>query len=213
MGDSGLLKSALFFLCVILVALLVMPKDCARRAAGPIGALQRAKSRPKGLHIETATPPPKSTAVTYPAGIDGARLQYSIEIDSHFAAPMILTCPKRSGAPGNEALLAALQSLHYVEAQPDGNYAFTHDGLLNLTATDNGTNWSIPVAKRQFIRVTAIDCAAADQCTVEFLWQWQPNDVGQAMQPPLGPQKGTAKIIGGPGGWVVAEVGGIETVW
>src|ERR1041385_8702824 len=89
MGDSGILKSALFFLCITLVVLLFMPKDCAKKAAAPLAALRHAKSGggAKGLHIETSTPAPASHDVTYPGGLDAARLQYLIEIDGHFAAP------------------------------------------------------------------------------------------------------------------------------
>ena len=207
MGDSGILKFALFALCIILVVLLFMPKDCAKKAAGPIAALKQSKSGgTKGLHIESSTPPPESAQVTYPAGIDAARLQYLIEIDSNFAAPKNLTCPKRTGMPGDETLLTTLQSLHYVEPQPDGTYALTRDGLMNVTATDNGGTWSIPVAKRRFVKTDAIDCTASDQCNLKFTWQWQPNDVGQAMQPQLTPQPGTARIIGGAGGWVLTDL-------
>jgi hypothetical protein len=210
MGDSGILKSALFFLCVILVVVLLMPKDCAKKAALPLASLRHAKSggTSKGLHIETSTPPPSSRSVTYPAGLDAARLQYLVEIDPHFAAPMTLTCPKRPGGYpiGTPELCAALQSLHYVERQPDGTYALTRDGIMNANAADNGTSWSVPVAKRQFVRVDAIDCGAADQCTVAFSWQWQPNDIGSAIQPQAAPHSGTAHIVGGPGGWVVSDV-------
>lgn len=212
MGDSGLLKTALFFLCVTLVVLLFMPKDCAKRAAAPLSALRRSKtSAPKGLHIETSTPEPASRNVTYPAGIDAARLQYLIEVDTHFAAPLTLSCPKRIGAAGNAPLVATLQSLHYIEPQPDGSYAMTHDGLLNVAATDEGAWWSVPVAKRQFTHVDAIDCSASDQCSVTFTWQWLPNDLGQAMQPQLSPQTGTARLVGGAGAWVVSGVTGVDT--
>ena len=214
MGNSGLLKSALFFLCVTLVVLLVMPKDCARKAAGPIAALRRATTpRQKGLHIETSTPAPKWQQVTYPAGIDAARLQYLIEIDSRFAAQKTMSCPKQSGGVGDVSLVTALQALHYIEPQPDGSYAFTREGLLNVAAADDGSSWSVPIAKRQFVHVDAIDCSAADQCAVTFTWNWLPNDVGKAMQPPAAPQSGSARIVGGPGGWVVSDVSGIDPIW
>ena len=206
MGDSGLLKSALFFLCAVFIIVLFMPKDCAKKAAAPLAALRHSKGGSKGLHIETSTPAPASGAVAYPAGLDAARLQYLIEINANFAAPKNLTCPKHPGMPGNETLLTTLQSMHYVELQPDGTYALTRDGLMNVSATDNGGTWSIPVAKRQFLHTDAIDCAASDQCMVTFSWQWQPNDVGQAMQPQIAPQSGTAHIVGGAGGWVVTDV-------
>ena len=215
MNSSGILKSVLFFLCVTLVVLLVMPKDCAKKAAGPLAALRHSKSGgTKGLRIETSTPAPASRNLAYPAGLDAARLQYLIEVDGHFAAPLTLTCPKRPGGYpiGSPELVAALQSLRYIEPQPDGTYALTRDGLMNANATDNGASWSVPVAKRQFVQIDAIDCAAADQCAVTFKWQWQPNDVGQAMQPHLDPHSGTAQIVSGPDGWVVREVGGVDSV-
>ena len=214
MGSSGLLKSALFFLCVTLVILLFMPKDCAKNAAGPIAALRHAKrgGGSKGLRIDSSTPPPDARNVTYPAGLDAARLQYLIEVDPHFAAPKTLTCPKRPGGPplGSPELVAALQSLRFIEVQPDGTYALTREGTMNANATDDGAAWSVPVAKRQFVRIAGIDCAAADQCTVTFQWQWQPNDVGQAMQPQLDPHNGTAHIVSGPDGWVVRDVTDVD---
>ena len=214
MGDSGLLKSVLFFLCVTLVVLLLMPRDCAKKAAVPIAALRRATTPgQKGLHIETSTPVPKSRQVTYPAGIDAARLQYLIEIDSRFAAQKTMSCPKQSGGVGDASLVTALQALHYIEPQPDGSYALTREGSLNAAATDNGSSWSVPVAKRQFVRVDAIDCSAADQCAVTFTWSWLPNDVGKAMEAPTAPQGGSARIVGGPGGWVVSDVSGIDPIW
>ena len=98
MNSSGILKSVLFFLCVTLVVLLVMPKDCAKKAAGPLAALRHSRSgAAKGLRIETSTPAPASRNLAYPAGLDAARLQYLIEVDGHFAAPLTLTCPKRPG--------------------------------------------------------------------------------------------------------------------
>src|SRR5437870_12005986 len=100
MGDSGLLKSALFFLCVTLVVPLLTPRDCAKKAAVPIAALRRATTPgQKGLHIETSTPVPKSPQVTYPAGIDATLLQYLIEIATRFAAQKTMSCPNQSGAP------------------------------------------------------------------------------------------------------------------
>ncbi len=213
MGNSNLLKSALFFLCVILVVLLFMPRDCAKRAV-PLAALRRNQPAPKGLHIETSTPAPAAhREVTYPAGVDAARLQYLIEIDSRFAAPKTVTCPKQPGPLADAPAVTALQSLHYVEPQPDGTLAFTREGLLNVSAADQGAWWVIPVAKRQFVSVDDIDCGAADMCTATFTWRWQPNDVGNAMHPQIEPHQGTARLLGGAGGRVVSDVSGIDAGW
>lgn len=212
MGDSSLLKSALFFLCVTLVVLLLMPKDCAKKAAGPLAALRRSSApAPKGLHIESSTPAPKSHNVTYPAGIDAARLQYLVEVDAHFGEPKTMTLAKQGG--GDAGLVSALQALRYIEPQPDGSYAFTSEGLLKVSATDNGTSWSVPVAKREFLNTQIIDCSAPDQCAVTFTWRWDPNDVGKAMQASTAPQSGTARIVGGPGGWVVSDVSASDPSW
>jgi hypothetical protein len=215
MGSSGILKSALFFLCVMLAALLLMPKDCAKNAARPLAALRHAKSgggTSKGLRIDSSTPPPDARNVAFPAGLDAGRLQYLVEVDPQFSAPKTLTCPKRPGGPplGSPELQSALQSLRYIEMQPDGAFALTREGLLNANATDNGPSWSVPVAKRQFAGVDKIDCSAADQCTVTFKWAWQPNDVGQAMQPQLDPHNGTAHIVSGPDGWALRDVADID---
>ena len=216
MRDWGILKSALFFLCAILVVLLFLPKNCAKEAAAPIAALQRAKTaKLKGLTIESSTPPPASQQVAYPAGLDAAHLQYMIEVDTRFAAPATMLCPKQEPAdsPARQAtsrIVNALMALKYLEKRPDGTYAFTQDGLLHLTATEEGSSWSIPVAKRQFVRTDKIECPTSDQCTVTFTWQWQPNEVGEAMKADTAPHSGTAKIIGGPGGWVVSDVSRLD---
>jgi hypothetical protein len=209
MGDSGILKTALFALCVILVVLLFMPKDCAKQAARPLAALRQAKGeKPKGLQIESSTPPPASERVAYPAGLDAEHLQYMIEVDTRFAAPKMALCPKQESNDiyGADRVVGALLSLKYIEKRPDGTYAFTPDGLLHLTATDESLGWSIPVAKRQFLRAQKIACATSDQCDVTLVWQWQPNDVGTAMSPKLVPHQSAATIVLGPTGWVVSDV-------
>ena len=212
MGDNSFLKSALIFLSAALVILIFMPKECAKNATAPITALRRAKqpAATKGLHIDSSTPAPNARAVTYPAGLDAARLQYLIEIESHFAAPLVLSCPKRPGGAGNSELATAMQTMHYIEVQPDGSFALTREGTLHADTTDNGTSWGVQVARRQFVRTDAIDCSAADQCSVTFSWQWQPNEVGQAMGPSGTTYSGTAHIVGGTGGWVVSGVYGID---
>jgi hypothetical protein len=209
MGDSGILKAALFFLCVILVVVLFMPKNCAKQAASPLAALQRAKEpKPKGLQIESSTPPPASENIAYPAGLDAEHLQYMIEVDTRFAAPKSVLCPKQepNDIYGAERIVHALRSLKYIEKQPDGTYAFTQDGLLHVTSADEGAAWRIEVAKRQFVRMKAIACATGDQCDVTFTWQWQPNDVGAAMRPQLVPHQSTATIVSGPTGWVLSDI-------
>ncbi|HEV2719386.1 MAG TPA: hypothetical protein VG323_05170 [Thermoanaerobaculia bacterium] len=221
MGDSGLLKTLLFFLCFIMAVLLFMPKDCAQRAAAPIAAMQkRAKptttaaattAPPQGLQIKSTTPPPPAPkTATWPTGVDASRFQYLLEIEAHFAAPKTLSFPKQVVNAAHPSVADALLSLHYIEARPDGTFALTNDGLLHANATDEGSTFSVPVAKRQFERVDDIDCPAGDQCTVSFTWRWQPNAVGQAMQGATQPQHGSAHIIGGAGGWVVTEVSGID---
>lgn len=208
MGDSGILKFALFALCITLVILLFMPKDCAKQAARPLAALQQAKApKAKGLQIESSTPPPASEKVSYPAGLDAEHLQYLIEVDTRFSAPKTMLCPHKDPMEVQSAyrIVSALQSRGYVEKQPDGSLAFTQDGLLHVTSTDDGTAWNIQVAKRQFLRAKKMACATGDQCEVTFLWQWQPNDVGTAMHPDLTPHESVATIVSGPTGWVLSD--------
>jgi hypothetical protein len=187
----------------------VLPQRDGRRS--PAALRRPSAPAAKGLHIKSSTPAPKSHSVAYPAGIDAARLQYLIEVDAHFAEPKTMTLAKQGG--GDAGLVSALQALHYIEPQPDGTVAFTPEGLLKVTATDNGASWSVPVAKRQFLRAESIDCSAADQCAITFTWRWDPNDVGKAMQANVAPQIGTARIVGGPGGWVVADVSASDSSW
>jgi hypothetical protein len=212
MGDSSLLKGALVVLCAVLVIVLFMPKECAKNAI-PAGALRPRSEAPKGLRIESTTPAPKPHGeVTYPVGLDAQRLQYLVEINTAFAAPRNATLPK-GGRFDATPVVTALKSLGYLTTQPDGSYALTNEGLLNANAADEGSAWSIPIAKREYLRADVIDCTAPDLCTATFTWQWKPTAVGAAMQPQIFPHEGTARLAGGANQWVVSEVRGIDAGW
>jgi hypothetical protein len=216
MGGSNFLRGALFLLVFAMVVLLFLPKDCAKQVPGAVAKLrQREPSGSKGLHIETTTPEPSSgakKAVEYPSGLDAARLQYLIELDPHYSTPKTATLLKHPGGLEASTVVAALLSLRYIERQPDGSYAFTRDGLMKVNATDQGDSWLIPLAKRQLVRVDAIDCSAPDQCKMTFVWQWQPNDVGSAIQANPEPHSGTARVQGGAGRWAVSDVA-VDDTW
>lgn len=45
-----------------------------------------------------------------------------------------------------------------------------------------GEAWGIPVARREFIGVTALTTAADESARVEFDWKWLPNETGTALR-------------------------------
>lgn len=49
-------------------------------------------------------------------------------------------------------------------------------------ATGEGTAWGIPVARREFVGVTALTTAADQSARVEFDWKWVPNETGTALR-------------------------------
>lgn len=211
MDGSNVLRGALFLLCFAVAVLLFLPKDCAKQVPVAVAKLrQHGPSSSKGLHIETSTPEPAAGGarkkVDYPAGLDEARLRYLLELDPHYSAPKTGTLLKHPGGLDASTVVAALQSLRYIEPQPDGSYGFTREGLLHVNATDQGDSWLIPLAKRQLDRVDAVDCSAPDQCKATFVWIWQTNEVGAAIQPTPEPHSGTARVQGSAGNWAVSDV-------
>ena len=177
-GDSTLLKGALGVLCAVGTIALFMPK-CPAEAIKPLVTAHKTDTAPKGLRITSAPPIAARNVINYPEGLDPQRLQYLVEVNTDFAAPKMMSFNK-TVTDADNALVAALTKLNYIETQPDGSLGFTRDGLLHVSgAVDQGTSWSVPVAKRTFLRVVKLDCTG-DNCSVEFLWQWQPNEIGTA---------------------------------
>jgi len=207
--ESGLLKGTLFFLCVVLAILLLMPK-CPPTALAPLRARPATDSAPKGLRIESGVPAAsKPASVAYPEGLDAEHLQYMIEVDPRFAAPKMASFPKDSPS-ADDALVGALSRLGYIEKQPDGRYGFSREGLLNVTgAVDQGSSWSVPIAKRAFVRATHIDCNG-DNCRAEFQWQWQLNAIGDAMALKPQPMTGTATLNATDHHWLLNGINGLD---
>lgn len=207
--ESSLLKGTLFFLCATLVVLLFMPK-CPPTALAPLHARPATDSAPKGLRIESGVPAAsKPASVQYPEGLDAEHLQYMIEIDSRFAAPKMASFAKDS-PNADDALVGALSRLGYIEKQADGRYGLSRDGLINVSgAVDQGSSWSVPIAKRVFIRATHIDCNG-DNCSAEFQWQWELNKIGDAMALKPQPMTGMATLNATDHHWLLNGLTGVD---
>jgi hypothetical protein len=192
---------------VIAVALLyVVPKECSKVLEV---SKQRAAARAaSGLHIESSQKP-----VTYPAGLDADRVRYVVEIDSQFSAPYMGRVRKSAALvllPREQLLMAALQKLGYAETAPDNTVSITRDGMLHLDGlVDDGTSWSFPVAKREFISVTAID---SDTTTAHatFAWQWKPTAVGAEMMPTPKRHDAKAELTNSTGRWTLLQISELD---
>jgi len=201
MGESSILKGSLFILCAILTVVLFMPKNCPTSAIAPLVA-RKHEPPPAGLRINSAPPAAPHAIVTYPEGLDAEHLQYLIEINQQFAAPKMMSFDKASDDN-------ALVKLGYVEKQGDTR-TFSREGLLHVSgAIDQGTSWSVPVAKRAFVRVTKLDCGA-DTCSAEFLWQWQPNEIGTAARVITEPFPAVATLNASDHHWLLTTISGLE---
>jgi len=211
MGDSPLLKGALFVLSMMLAIFLFMPK-CPQGGVGPLRVHKTEDAAaPKGLRIESSTPPPlaRGPVGTYPEGLDAQRVQYLVETNTHFAEPKTAKFSKDSKDPNPDPVVTALRHLGYIEAKPDGAWGLTRDGAMNASATDLGDKWSVPIAKREFVRVTLLKCDG-DQCNADFGWKWKPNNVGQAMQLGSDELTGRASLNGVDRHWLLNAISGID---
>ncbi len=192
---------------VIAVALLyVVPKECSKVLE--VSKQRQATRAASGLHIESSQKP-----VTYPAGLDAERVRYVVEIDSQFSTPYMGRVRKAAALvllPREQLLLAALQKLGYAETAPDNTVSITRDGLLHLDGlVDEGTSWIFPVAKREFVSVTAID-ADGSNARVTFAWQWHPTAVGAELMQSPKRRDAKAELTNSTGSWTLVQITNLD---
>lgn len=188
---------------LIVIFFFITPRMCARKAPAATDQTTTqttAAASVGGLHIDNApAAPPAATASTYPEGLDAARIQYLVEIDPVFSAPVTATLSKQYDG---SSVASALLRIQYIEKAPDGTVTLTRDGLLNLSVTDQGASWIFPIAKRAFDNVTYVSRVEDDKYTASITWHFEPNAAGSAVG--IDAKKihtATAAFVSGGGTW------------
>jgi hypothetical protein len=199
MNEVRFVRTLAVPLAIAFIFLVFTPKLCERaivdarkrQVANPV------KPSPSGLVIQSSTPAPDRPAnVTYPAGLDAARVQYLIEIDSTFSAPMIMTAT--AGAPITQVLL----DRQYIDA----NLAPTREGLINVNgAVQASDGWRVPVAQRKFVSVDSIRDAGDNRYDLWIRWRWEPTAVAAPLLRKPVDHHLKAEFAGGDRTWVLAR--------
>ncbi|MDQ6801347.1 MAG: hypothetical protein M3041_10960 [Acidobacteriota bacterium] len=187
-------------LAIAVIFLVFTPKLCERAIVTAKQRQATATVNPvapsaSGLVIQSSTPSPGGRAnVRYPAGLDAARIQYLVEIDSTFSAPMTMAVTLT--APITRVLI----DRQYV----DKNLAPTREGLINVNgAVQSPEGWTVPVAQRKFLGVDGVDDAGDSRYDVWVRWRWEPTATAAPLL--LKPQEHhlKAQFAGGTGSWVL----------
>jgi hypothetical protein len=196
-------------LFLIIVFFVITPRMCARKTVAAADAQTQpaaaATATKGGLHIDSPpSGPVESASSKYPEGLDAARIQYLVEIDTTFSEPKIAKLPKTYDLMDN--VTQALLTLHYIEKNPDNTIAITRDGAMNLNLTDQGAYWTFPIAKRAFDKVTYVSRVEDDRYNATIAWHYEANPVGVALRVDGNKShSATAQFVGGPGSWVLGS--------
>ena len=203
MSEPRYLRTLAVPLGIALIFLVFTPKLCERaiitaKQRKPIVAVVT-QSGPPGLRIQSSTPAPneQQKELHFPPGLDVNRIQYLVEINQSFAAPMTMTVTEK--APITQVVLED----HYFEKTPTGGFAPTRDGLINVNgAVESPAGWIVPVGHRKFVKVDGIDDTGGGRYDVWIVWRWEPNAIGAKLigKPDLHHLK--AEFAGGPS-WVL----------
>jgi hypothetical protein len=202
MSEVRLFRTLGVPLAIAFIFLVFTPKLCER-------AIVTAKQRqavvpstastpaPSGLVISSSTPPPVSaSSLRFPGGLDPARVQYLIEIDQTFSAPMTMVATET--AP----ITPLLVDRQYV----DKNLAPTREGLINVNgAVQSAEGWTVPVAQRKFVGVDGIDNAGDNRYHVGIRWRWEPTAIATSFLSRPQEHHLVAEFAGTPRSWVLAR--------
>lgn len=204
---TRILKTVGIPLAIAVAMLVVVPKECSK-VMEISKQRQAARAAASGLHIESSQKP-----VTYPSGLDAERVRYVVEIDSQFSTPYMGRVRKAAALvllPREQLQLAALQKLGYAETAPDNTVSITRDGLLHIDGlVDDGTSWTFPIAKREFVSVTAID-SDATTAHASFAWQWKPTAVGAELMPTPKRHDAKAELTNSTGRWTLVQISDLD---
>jgi hypothetical protein len=187
-------------LAIAFIFLVFTPKLCeqallkAKKRQAVVTATASAPT-PSGLVISSSTPAPPSAAnLRFPAGLDQARVQYLIEIDQSFSAPMTMAVSET--AP----ITPVLVDRQYV----DKNLAPTREGLINVNgAVQSPEGWTVPIARRKFVGIDSIDDAGDNRYHVGVRWRWEPTAIGASLLPRPDEHHLKAEFAGSERSWVM----------
>jgi hypothetical protein len=200
MSEVRLFRTLGVPLAIAFIFLVFTPKLCERaivnaRQRQTMPAAATVAPSPSGLVISSSTPAPGNRAnVSYPPGLDAARIQYLIEIDQAFAAPM------RMAATETSAITKILLDRGYI----DKSLAPTREGLINVNgAVQSPEGWTVPVAQRKFLGVDGIDDAGDNRFDVWVRWRWEPTSLGASLLPKTVDHRLKAQFAGGERNWVL----------
>jgi hypothetical protein len=199
-GETRILRTVGIPVVIAIVLLIGVPKMCVK-AVLVSKARQEKAAGESGLRIQSAHKP-----ASYPGGLDAERVRYLIEVDSRFSAPYTERINKSPIGVADASVVAALQTLGYIELAPDGSRTMTRDGLLHLDGlADDGNSWTFPIATRHFEGVSAIDGDLANT-RVTIIWKWQPNAVGAVLLPDPKRHEASAGFAPGTSGWTLTAL-------
>ena len=218
-------------LVIGIILLVVLPRMCARaietarlQAGAPAKAAADTSattdSTAGGLHISSTSPdaPPPPRPQIYPAGLDAARVQYLVEIDSNFAQPATTRVPKTDVSLWADAttrfpVVPVVLRLGYF--QPAGGaYVPTREAALHLDGmTEDGNGWLVPVGKRHFDSVARLDDVGDGHYRATYRWRWEPNTIGSELLPKPRNHEATAEFSGGERHWALVQSQGLEQLF
>jgi hypothetical protein len=202
MSEVRLARTLAVPLAIAVIFLVFTPRLCQRaimnaRQRQPIVTPVPGSPTTTGLVIQSSTPAPAGSAnVHYPEGLDAARVQYLVEIEQAFAAPM--TMAVTAASPVTKVLL----DRGYI----DNAFAPTREGLINVNgAVQSAEGWTVPVAQRKFLRVDGIDDAGDGRYNVWVRWRWEPTPIGAPLLPNPQDHHLKAQFARGDRSWILAQ--------
>src|SRR5205085_6428833 len=121
---------------------------------------------PSGLVISSSTPAPISaSSLHFPPGLDAARVEYLLEIDAAFAAPMTMAVTD----------MAPITPLLVEHQYVDKNLAPTREGLINVNgAAQSPSGWIVPVAQRKLVGIDRVEDAGDNHYKVRVRQRREP---------------------------------------
>jgi hypothetical protein len=201
MTETRVLRTLAVPLAIAVIFLVFTPRLCSR-AISKQHPVVLAPSRPaaSGLVISSSTPAPLGgREIHLPPGLEAARIQYLVEINPTFAAPMTMAA---TDLPVTKILLER----HYIELRPDGTLGPTREGLINVNgAVDSPNGWMVPVGQRKFLGIDAVDDTGDGQYNVTVRWRWEPTSIGASLLPRPQDHHLKAQFAGGERNWVLAR--------
>jgi hypothetical protein len=206
---TRVLRTLALPILVAVILLFAIPKTCG-------GVLQKGLTRRQAtaasttggdLSIQSSTPDPNAKhSVTFPDGLDEARVRYLVEIAPQFAEPHRIKVPRTGQDADRDPLVASLLRDGTFATQPDGTLAPTRDATLHLAGLqEEPTGWTLPIAQRKFDGVTNIADLGGGAWRITFRWNWEPNALGRDVPDLSRTHDSDVDVAGSPGSWAASN--------